>query len=944
MDDIKKNKKTKLIVISMLVILLIGISVSVFYVFNTQKDTQERLLTNNSVVVQSVMNSQTTNVNKSDVKNVINTMKVRIPDPHIKNPLTKVNPRTSFLNNTGQEQAYIDHEGNIGLLHNLTSTSGWLKGFIEGKYNSTFGDNISYMEIKQLMGGDGAYYTAIHSKSNSTLPGFENLTSILGNFLIYENTPQLMFWDSSNPSELGRIIYSNSNLFTIDKSLLINNNITVLGNSGLFGASEHTIYLDNYFFNGSLVSTHDVYTNDYFEIVPGVASVNKLNAFGTEIYEESSNPYDFIYGLSSSATVHGDLTNDNVYGIIGEGVVSAGANVSNLHGIVSSVTVDGNATNAYSLIVQRNIDGGGTVDNNLYGIYLEDFRPSDLSGTVNQGYAIYSAGGDVYFDDTDVFTILNSSNSANLCLNGVCYSSLASSSYNETYALYSYNQTTATYNQYGQWWYNMSDGSYNETYALYSYNQTTGYIPYTGANQNINFGNNNLTVGSSNTLFVNVDTNQVGIGTNVINDTYIMRITGSVLIEGNLTLYGNSSQLSFQNLSTNGSIIPGTDDAFNLGDVAARWKNGYFSTDVFIAGNSVKQWMYNQTYSGSTYNATYATWLPNYTAFSKYWYNMTYSGSTYNATYALYSYNQTTPAITSLNSTYGKWWYNQTIAANTSIVSTYGKWWYNQTIAANTSIYGAYGKWWYNQTIAANTSIFNAYGRWWYNQTSANQYWNVSGSNIFPQSLGYNVGIGTTTPSSKLSVVGNITSSDSINASKLCIGSDCRTSWASAGGANNTYINLPVQSAKIGHIANSARINGGTNRWRLVYQNDTGRAAEWQFQMPDSYSASSTLKADIIWIENTNTAGNVVWNVSVMALTAGDSASIETDSFDTANTATTAASGTANYPTLTTITLTNKDSVAASDLVIVKLVRDGSSASDTLNANAGVITFRLYWS
>jgi len=53
-----------------------------------------------------------------------------------------------------------------------------------------------------------------------------------------------------------------------------------------------------------------------------------------------------------------------------------------------------------------------------------------------------------------------------------------------------------------KWLYNMSDGSYNATYATWAYNQSTGYIPYTGANQNIVLGNNNFSVGGTD-LFVN---------------------------------------------------------------------------------------------------------------------------------------------------------------------------------------------------------------------------------------------------------------------------------------------------------------------------------------------------------------------------------------------------------------------------------------------------------
>jgi len=51
-----------------------------------------------------------------------------------------------------------------------------------------------------------------------------------------------------------------------------------------------------------------------------------------------------------------------------------------------------------------------------------------------------------------------------------------------------------------------------------------------------------------------------------------------------------------------------------------------------------------------------------------------------------------------------------------------------------------------------------------------------------------NVGIGTSTPSEKLDVAGNIKTSGQISANELCIGGDCKTSWPTGGPP--TYYNL----------------------------------------------------------------------------------------------------------------------------------------------------------
>lgn len=94
-------------------------------------------------------------------------------------------------------------------------------------------------------------------------------------------------------------------------------------------------------------------------------------------------------------------------------------------------------------------------------------------------------------------------------------------------------------------------------------------------------------------------------------------------------------------------------------------------------------------------------------------------------------------------------------------------------------------------------------------------YWALSGSSLYPANTNYNVGIGTTTPNSKLHIAGNLQVDNDINSlqkikaqsmeatgqisastltgssisaatvtgnSQLCIASDCRTTWPAGGG------------------------------------------------------------------------------------------------------------------------------------------------------------------
>lgn len=92
-----------------------------------------------------------------------------------------------------------------------------------------------------------------------------------------------------------------------------------------------------------------------------------------------------------------------------------------------------------------------------------------------------------------------------------------------------------------------------------------------------------------------------------------------------------------------------------------------------------------------------------------------------------------------------------------------------------------------------------------------------------------------------------------------------------------------------------------------------------------------TLK--IIYSMESATSGNIGWTLAVMAVTPGDSASIETDSFDTTNsTAAQAVAGTAGYPKEVSHVLTNLDGVAAGDYVRWSLKRNTGVASNATGA------------
>ncbi|MDP1695339.1 MAG: hypothetical protein Q8L29_00295, partial [archaeon] len=179
------------------------------------------------------------------------------------------------------------------------------------------------------------------------------------------------------------------------------------------------------------------------------------------------------------------------------------------------------------------------------------------------------------------------------------------------------------------------------------------------------------------------------------NDSAITSTSLSINVTGNVTTanYGFFGWLGSLTSRITKLFVADIDVSNNInvsGNVTATYfiGNGSQLTGVSASGST-----YNATYHTWSYNQT--TPAISYTnalnaSYNKYWYNMsdgtgssnstfnqtltgllyagiqwgynqTYSGSTYNATYHTWSYNQTTPAISytnALNASYNKYWYN----------------------------------------------------------------------------------------------------------------------------------------------------------------------------------------------------------------------------------------------------------------------------------------------
>lgn len=129
------------------------------------------------------------------------------------------------------------------------------------------------------------------------------------------------------------------------------------------------------------------------------------------------------------------------------------------------------------------------------------------------------------------------------------------------------------------------------------------------------------------------------------------------------------------------------------------------------------------------------------------------------------------------------------------------------------------------------------------------------------------------------------------------------------------------------------------NRPFLAYDDTTKETAySYPVRLPDAYTGSGTLKADVYYMMASATSGKVNWEVQVEAVTASDALDLDSaSSFDTANAGDETVPGTAGYLAVMTITLTNNDSCAAGDYLRIAVARDAADATNDTASGDGRI-------
>jgi hypothetical protein len=118
----------------------------------------------------------------------------------------------------------------------------------------------------------------------------------------------------------------------------------------------------------------------------------------------------------------------------------------------------------------------------------------------------------------------------------------------------------------------------------------------------------------------------------------------------------------------------------------------------------------------------------------------------------------------------------------------------------------------------------------------------------------------------------------------------------------------------------------------LWFDAATEEWASWSFRMPADYASAPVLKVQ--YKMASATTGDVIWAGSIAAVTDGDSTDVDAKVFATANTATVTVPGTAGHLDEASITMTNADSVAAGDFVVVRIARQGAAGGDTATGDA----------
>lgn len=171
------------------------------------------------------------------------------------------------------------------------------------------------------------------------------------------------------------------------------------------------------------------------------------------------------------------------------------------------------------------------------------------------------------------------------------------------------------------------------------------------------------------------------------------------------------------------------------------------------------------------------------------------------------------------------------------------------------------------------------------------------------------------------------------------------------------YINLSLGAA----VPSDGSANNGAPAYQRVKSSDTASSTNsppyffqlafdaaadeecaWSFQMPGDYASGPIL--DILFKMTSATTGAVRFEGRIAAVTPGDATDVDAKAYATTNSnGVTVPATTAGKLGSLSVTLTNADTLAADDLVIVQLRRDadGTTGTDDATGDCEVVSARL---
>lgn len=130
----------------------------------------------------------------------------------------------------------------------------------------------------------------------------------------------------------------------------------------------------------------------------------------------------------------------------------------------------------------------------------------------------------------------------------------------------------------------------------------------------------------------------------------------------------------------------------------------------------------------------------------------------------------------------------------------------------------------------------------------------------------------------------------------------------------------------------------------LAFDPSSSETCFWPF-VADNYG-SGNLTVTLFWYADTASSGDIVFDVAIAAITPNsDTQDIETDSLATANTATDSHLGTTGQRLHSiAVTVSNLDSLAAGDFVMLAVTRDVSDAADTMAGDLILVAAQVTYS